>query len=328
MNHIDPLNKSTVTGPATEAKPALNDGGGEDFSALFNEAMMRSLTENTLSGLGGGLPAYQDDSFGYLQSMLLTGAAEGNSNGNEMLMYMLMCMMQEFKGSDMAPLMSAMSALMPAASAPNSYKPVNYAAGAYSAGPDDPGFLPRQAWLPTALNGVSTAGRRSAEVLNKVISQFKVESAERYRPYRDGNTYCNIFVWDVTRALGCEIPHYVEKENGDPRYYPNVKGAYELDANGTADWLRRRGADYGWREITAAEAQQYANAGHPVVSAWRNGGGGAGHVQMVCPSRGGGYDPVRGVTVAQAGKLNFTYAHIKDTMSADKIARTRYYVHA
>jgi hypothetical protein len=48
---------------------------------------------------------------------------------------------------------------------------------------------------------------------------------------------------------------------------------------------------------------------------------------MVCPSRDGGYDPVRGVTVAQAGKRNFTYAHINATMSADKIAQTRYYVH-
>jgi hypothetical protein len=318
MSRIDPLN----TNIASAALPAANRDAvnGGDFARAFGEAMTRSLSENALAASGGAAALPPGDSLGYLQSMLLTGAAEGQTDSGEMLLYMLMAMMQEFKNSDLAPLITAMQALMPSSGPGASGVPG--ASGSYKSA-----AIPEQAWLPTAFQDVSTTGRRSAGALNKVISQFNVESASRYRPWRNGNTYCNIFVWDVTRALGCEIPHYVERESGDARYYPDVKGAYELDANATCDWLKRRGADYGWREITAAEAQQYANAGYPVVSAWRNNGGGAGHVQIVCPSRGGGYDSARGVTVAQAGNRNFSYAHINATMSADKIAQTRYYAH-
>ena len=312
MNLIDPLNTHTVSA----ASAATSRGGGAkgDFAETLSAAMTRALSENALSAYGAAAPALPGDSLGNLQSMLLSGAAEGQSDSNAMLMYMLISMMQEFKNSDLTPLMTVMAALTPA--------------GASSAaGPYNPSFLPSQAWLPTSLNSVSTAGSRSAETLNKVISQFKVESAARYQP-RNGNTYCNIYVWDVTRALGCEIPHYVERSSGQPRYYPDVKGASELDANGAYDWLRQHGADYGWREISASEAQHFANNGFPVVSAWRNNSGGAGHVQMVCPSRNGGYDPIRGVTVAQAGSRNTSYAHINATMSADKVAQARYYVHA
>ena len=309
MNRIDTLNMNIT--PAAAPVATGSALAGEDFSTVLAESMTRTLSESALAGAGGMAPLLPDDSFGYLQSMLLSGAADNQASGDELLMFMFMYMMQEFKNSDLTPLMTALAAYLP-----------GNAAGALS-----PGFLPEQAWLPISTLSASAAGKRSAEALNTVISQFNVENAARYRPQRAGNTYCNIFVWDVTRALGCEIPHYVDQKSGDARYYPDIKGAYELDANGVSDWLRKRGADYGWREISAAAAQHYANAGYPVVSAWRNNGGGAGHVQMVCPSRGGGYDPIRGVTVAQAGSRNFTYAHINATMSADKIAQTRYYTH-
>ena len=307
MSRIEPFNQGA---PPSARSP--NKAGGE-FSRLFSESMARSLGE------GAFAPLLPDDSLGYLGYPALIDAADGASAGGGMLIYLLMCMMQEFKNSDLTPLLTAMSALLPA-----------MGAGAVDAGAaiplaNDPGFLPAQAWRPLAFQYISSAGLRSAETLNRVISQFNVESAERYRP-RNGNTYCNIFVWDVTRALGCEIPHYVDRANGDPRYYPDIKGAYELDANGVCDWLRRRGADYNWRAVTAAEAQHYANAGYPVVAAWRNNANGPGHVLIVRPATGG-YDPQRGVTVAQAGKYNFSYAHITAAMSADKIAQTRYYVH-
>lgn len=332
MSHIDSLNASLAPAAPPEVAPAAaSTKPGEDFSSFFAEAITRTLTENTLTGLNGAVNLPSDDSKGYLQSMLLSDVAGGQADGSEILLYMLLCMMQEFKGCDIAPLMTAMSALLPGSNPasfnPNSYNPLSYIPGSNVSSAYNPAFLPEKAWLPTSFTSVSSAGNRSAAALNRVISQFRVESTERYRPNRNGKTYCNIFVWDVTRALGCEIPHYVERQSGDPRYYPNTTGAYELDANGTADWLKQRGADYGWIEISATEAQQYANVGFPVVSAWRSGGNGPGHVQIVCPSRSGDYDPKHGVTVAQAGSRNFTYAYIKDTMSADKIAQTRYYVH-
>jgi hypothetical protein len=338
MSSIDPLNTGLVPGAASAVSAAGRAAAPqEDFSGVFGEAMTRALGESALGAYGGAAALPPGDPSGYLPSLLLNGAAQGQTGANEMLMYMLMSMMQEFKNSDLAPLMTALAALLPAGgpaasglsgvsgfSGSGASGPAAYAAypGSYQAA-----SLPEQAWLPASVSGASVAGKRSAGALNRVISQFNVENAARYSPRRNGKTYCNIFVWDVTRALGCEIPHYVDEQSGGPRYYPDVKGAYELDANATCDWLKRQGADNGWREITAAAAQLYANAGYPVVSAWRNTGGGAGHVQIVCPSRNGAYDPQRGVTVAQAGSRNFSYAHISEAMSADKIKQARYYAH-
>ena len=248
MSRIDPLNPGQESAPT----PAVTLSGGEprpaeDFSAVFSDAMMRTLSESSLAATGGATALMPNDSLGYLQSILLSNAGQEQASGNDMLLYMLMCMMQEFKNSDLTPLMTALAALMPGSgpgplqvNGPGSWQ--GNGAGSYSSG-----FLPVDAWLPTSFISTSTVGNRSAAALNNVIRQFDVENAERYRPWRNGSTYCNIFVWDVTRALGCEIPHYVDRESGDARYYPNIKGAYELDANGVCDWLRRRGAEHGWR---------------------------------------------------------------------------------
>jgi len=348
MSSIDPLNLDIAYSAPTIAKP---DAANGDFASLFSQSMLSALTENTLATAGGtDSSPPMDADMGLLQSSLLAQAANGQASGKELMLYMMMSMMQEFQGSDLSPLISAMSAALPSlttsdgtsTSAPGltsansgsivpglsltsasnraarSVRPTSYASNS----------LPQQAWQPASSRYTSTVGRRSADSLSQVLSQFNVESAERYRPNRNGKTYCNIFVWDATRALGCEIPHYVDKASGNPRAYPDVAGAYELDANGTCDWLAQRGTDFGWREVSAAAAQYYANTGYPTVSAWRNESGRAGHVAMVCPSQDGAYNPKRGVTVAQAGGNNFAYAHIDDTMSADKIAQTHYYVHA
>ncbi|MCL1975926.1 MAG: hypothetical protein FWG61_07195 [Firmicutes bacterium] len=316
MNYIEPLNQSLPSAVLLKTEEGNNSSGqdGEEFSSVLNKAVTRNLEENVIADLNKAGSYIPGDSLGYMQSMLLNEAQNGEVTGNEMLIFLLMSMMQEFKNSDLTPLISAMTALMPSQNS--------------GAVPYMPPSLPNQSWLPNTLPSVTNTGNRSPQTLNRLISQFKVESNERYRPNRNGNTYCNIFVWDVTRALGCEIPHYIDKESGDPRYYPNVKNAYELDANGVCDWLIRRGEDQGWRMVTAAEAQKYANAGYPVVSAWQNKSGGAGHVQIVCPSKDGEYNQSLGVTVAQAGIRNYSYAHIKETMSVDKIPQTRYYVHA
>ena len=45
-------------------------------------------------------------------------------------------------------------------------------------------------------------------------------------------------VWDVTKAMGAEIPHWVDN-NGNR---VGVGQGRELSANGTADWLRQHAA--------------------------------------------------------------------------------------
>ncbi len=190
-------------------------------------------------------------------------------------------------------------------------------------------LAPLSCWVPTNPRITGNASCRSAEMLNRIIAQFDVESTARYTPHKyGGDTYCNIFVWDVTSALGCEIPHWVDSQTGAPRQFPDIEGAYEMGANATYKWLDEHGSDYGWIEVTAEQAQMYANQGYPAVTTWKNPGGGAGHVQIVRPSEDGAYDASRGVAVAQAGGHNYEYTYAGSIYSSSSLSKVRYYIHA
>ena len=187
-------------------------------------------------------------------------------------------------------------------------------------------IIPYDAWKAVTPAVTSSTGNRSAALYRSVLDQFQVETNPRYKvnKYGTGDTYCNIFVWDVTRAMNAEIPHYIDAATNAPRLYPDVKGATELSANGIYDWLGSAGARYGWHPVTAEQAQALANAGAPVVTTWKNPSG-SGHVQMVCPSANGAYDPSRGVTVAQAGSKLYNYAYI--TQVFNDPSKVLYYAH-
>jgi peptidoglycan hydrolase-like protein with peptidoglycan-binding domain len=149
---------------------------------------------------------------------------------------------------------------------------------------------------------------RNADTYNQVINQFAVGNNPRYTP-RDSNgdgtrdTFCNIFLWDVTRAMGAEIPHWVD---GNGNSVAPGKGR-EMNANSTVDWMHQHGAENGWRKATPEEAQKMANQGHPSVALWKNPGG-IGHVAVVRP----GEVTAQGPASAQAGGKNFNSKHIKD----------------
>ena len=342
MNLSMPLAMISAADSGPPSGQAANSRPAGDFSRVFSEALTQTLTESAASGASGGVTSLPlggaaslplGGAMDNLQYSLLAEVAGGAGGDQDMLMYMLMLMMREFSHSDPTPMLAALAVLAPASSAftpgesqtaPN----LHPSKLSYRGAPLSSGFLPVKAWLPTSLRVAGNAENRNAGTLRQVINQFNVESAERYRPNRNGKTYCNIFLWDVTRALDCEIPHYVDRVTGQPRIYPDTAGAYELDASGTHDWLLRHGEDHGWYEVGAEQAQYHANAGYPAVTAWKNNGGGAGHVQVVCPAQNGGYDAARGVTVAQAGSKNFSYAHLNATMSRDKISDVRYFIHA
>ena len=169
----------------------------------------------------------------------------------------------------------------------------------------------------------SSESNRSAGLYRSVIDQFNVETSPRYDV--DGGTYCNIFLWDVTRAMGAEIPHYVDADTNEARYYPDVKGTSQQTANRIYDWLDEKGGEYGWYQVTAEEAQNLANEGHPAVTAFKNPGG-HGHVQVVCPSEDGKYDPKRGATIAQAGRHLYNYAPITKVYGKS-LSKVVYYAH-
>lgn len=174
----------------------------------------------------------------------------------------------------------------------------------------------------------SSVGNRSAALYRQVIDQFDVENNERYEVNKKGrgDTYCNIYLWDVTSAMGAEIPHYVDAQTGAPRTYPDVEGARQLSANSIYNWLHQQGGDYGWFEVTPEQAQTLANNGNPVVTAWKNTSG-HGHVQVVCPSKDGLYDEERGVTVTQAGRILSSYTPITSIYNKS-LSKVSYFAHA
>ena len=148
-----------------------------------------------------------------------------------------------------------------------------------------------RAWEPVNAPLTSRAGSRSRALYDAVLDQFDVGRNPRYAR-RDGNTYCNIFAWDATRAMGAEVPHWVS--------------GHELDANSLHRWLGNEGGRTGWRRVNAQEAQAQANLGRPTLATWYNPGG-IGHVAMVRP---GAVTP-EGPTIAQAGRRNFNHGQLQ-----------------
>ncbi|MDR0858773.1 MAG: hypothetical protein LBN97_07075 [Oscillospiraceae bacterium] len=191
--------------------------------------------------------------------------------------------------------------------------------GAYTAA-----GIPSNAGLPVNPPLRGGESERSPELYNDIIEQFGVESNPRYTPGKLGATWCNIYVWDVTSAMGAEIPHYTDAQTGEPRTYPDVAGAIELNAAAVDDWLETKGAEYGWREVSAEIAQAAANAGLPTVGT----SGDVGHVQMIVPSRDGTYNPATGPAVSQAGSKNYSYTTVNQTYKASALPQVRYWTHA
>jgi hypothetical protein len=152
----------------------------------------------------------------------------------------------------------------------------------------------------------SNINQRDPRLYNEVLDQFAVPNNPRYKP-TSSSTWCNIFVSDATKAMGAEIPHWVDSK-GNPAKVA-AAGAHELSANGVADWLRTSGTKNGWRAVSLDEAQRMANEGKPVVASWKNPNG-IGHVAMLRPGDGSGK-----VMVAQAGATNSNAMNIKDAFS-------------
>lgn len=139
-------------------------------------------------------------------------------------------------------------------------------------------------------------GQRSALNYIAAVNQFEVETNPRYvRGHLGGReTYCNIYLWDVTKAMGCEIPHWIDPATGVKVLVGKGK---EQVANGICDWMQTHGLTVGWMQCGKKKATERASKGFPTVVLWKNQGG-IGHVAMILP----GIDFVH---IAQAGGSNF-----------------------
>jgi len=330
------------TGPASSITPET----GISFAEALADAMRDEVTQMTVtagfdfSGLAGGFMPMQMQTQG-IEQAILAATSSGQTTDAQIALFMLCMMMQTDQGGDFSMIMQMMASMLTQITADtdslrgsvmsSEYDP--YVLDRIDGGvfgtrlPYGTGtgqvVLPLEVWRPATPYITSDEESRSPQLYRMVIDQFRVETAERYRPFRDGYTYCNIFVWDVTSAMGAEIPHYTDPSTGEPRYYPDTRGARSMGAIATDEWLGRYGSEYGWYEADAETAQRYANEGRPAITT----AGRLGHVQIVCPSRSGGFDPVRGVAIAQAGRIVTNYTHLSSTYSTSGQQSVRYWVH-
>jgi len=340
------------------------DERSEAFSALLSEALSGLNSSAGVGmgmgmGMGSGSMGMPGGSFLPMQSLnntleqaIMTASSTGNSNDAMVALLMLMMMMQTGDGGgDMSIMMQMMAGMIESMQEKDTIRD-NFM---FSSGGDPfaldsidhrvfnrtvPGsshssplpnvtgtvdaILPLEWWRPTIPSITSSPAHRDPALYREVVNQFDVERAERYRPGRNGNTYCNIFAWDVTRAMGAELPYYTDPSTGAPMYYPDIKGARYMMAKDMDVWLEKHGADYGWHQVSAEDAQMHANMGRPVVTSANH----LSHMQVVVPSQDGKYDPVRGVTIAQAGSRNTNYMHISGIYGANTLKNNiRYWVH-
>lgn len=160
-------------------------------------------------------------------------------------------------------------------------------------------------WLPLTAALTSGSACRTPELLERVVGQFGLDTAKRWEKHvvelaegKRVDTYCNVALSDLTKALGCEIP----------RWWQRGALMVQLSANDQQRWLRREGVQHGWRGCTVAEAQARANMGYPAATTWLNPEvhpvtkrEQPGHVGLFVPDRG-----ELGLFIAQAGMTNFS----------------------
>jgi len=318
---------------------------GMDFSSVFTDAIknqMTSIGATAGSGLSampvGFLPPQNQG----IEQAIAAAASSGQIDDAQMALFMLCMMMQTNQDGEFSMLMQMMGSMLMQLQDEKDTLRSNVMSSEYDpyvldmvdrnifntripgASGTGQAVLPVEQWRPTTPAITSDLNSRSPELYRAVINQFQVETAERYRPFRNGNTYCNIYVWDVTSAMGAEIPLYTDPATGQPRYYPDTRGAKSMGAIAMEQWLSTCGPAYGWREADAETAQMYANRGKPAVTT----AGSLGHVQIICPSRDGKFDKIRGVTVAQAGRIVTNYTNISSIYGSSSLNnKVRYWIY-
>jgi len=183
-----------------------------------------------------------------------------------------------------------------------------------------PGTVETRRSYPTNPPIKGDPSNRNGMLYDNIVNQFAVGVNPRYKQtFRAGvmtSTYCNIFCWDVTRAMGAEIPHWVNAR-GEPVERGSGK---EMNANATHDWLIKYGSRYSWRRVADPEvAQAHANAGHPAIASFKNRerrrdgkGFRPGHLAVIRPGELTG----KGPSIAQAGKNNFNKGRLGRRLSA------------
>lgn len=195
------------------------------------------------------------------------------------------------------------------------------------------------------VRGSLVAGQqRSREIYTNIIDQFAdyLESHPRYAAEVTGQrrTFCNIFAWDVSRAMNAELAHWIDA-NGDlvavplpldskkqpmSPYGEYLKQHYtEVSANELAShWFPGTGTErFGWRQVNEKESQTRANLGYMTVAVWENPSG-HGHIAVVRP---GERTQAEGPRIAQAGRNNYRDTSVSRGFNNRTRAGIRYWTH-
>ncbi len=125
----------------------------------------------------------------------------------------------------------------------------------------------RDLWKALQAPVASVEGKRTKDLLMQCVLQFGMMVNPRYTEDAPGKLRGHIFVWDVSRAMNCEIPHFV--------------GAKELTLAQTCDWVRHEGPMRGWKRVTDTDIIDRANEGKLVVALPRDSR--TKHVALVLP---------------------------------------------
>lgn len=114
-----------------------------------------------------------------------------------------------------------------------------------------PGVAAIDTWKATIPPAQSMFGRRSKRGYLNVIAQFAAGHNPRYAPDAKGQPRSHVFVWDVSRAMGCEIPHFL--------------GGRELSLAQTVDWMKLSSQQRGWRKVKLETALQQVELGNLAI---------------------------------------------------------------
>jgi hypothetical protein len=129
----------------------------------------------------------------------------------------------------------------------------------------------RDGWKAVNPPVQSKPGRRSSVTYGRVIDQFAAGHNPRYVP-DDKGSRVHLFIWDVSRAMNCEVPHF--------------QGGREFGLAQTVDWMRMEAHHRGWRKANAQQAAEAADRGELALALPRDG-----KVKLLAVIRPGGLGP-------------------------------------
>ncbi|MGI6152212.1 MAG: hypothetical protein ACOYJB_00065 [Christensenellaceae bacterium] len=290
-------------------------GTNNAFSTLLNTYMASSLGSALDFSGTGGTSSYMDSMTGLTGMGSLFGTGDSSSSSSLTMMLLLLLLADGSGKNNNSSLLNALTGNTSSAQTANTTGHQHvYGANAYT----------MNNTVPAAeLSVTNVSGERAADSYRAVIDQFNVELNRRYNPGGTSVVPENVFVWDVTRAMGAEIPYYINSSTGAPAA---VGAGTAANANAENDWLNTYGAAYGWTKVSAEDAQRYANSGMPAVASYKSAAG-DGHMMVVSPSENGVYSSANGVALAQAGSTPSNYTYINSLYGPAITEQTEYFVH-